>query len=173
MIASIYHAEGKLQKLSPRDRQRKRKIKVRPLVDAFFTWVHKTAADTTMLINEQTYKGIQYCLNQEEHLRVFLKDGEIPIDNNSTESTIRGFTVGRKNWMLINTISGAQASAVIYSLVETARANNLHIYHYFEYLLEELPKLKEFTSSEEESQAMERLLPWSEALPEQCHKRGR
>jgi len=75
--------------------------------------------------------------------------------------------------MLINTISGAKASAVIYSLVETARANNLHIYHYFEYLLEELPKLKEFTSAEEESQAMERLLPWSEALPEQCHKRGR
>ena len=65
---------------------------------------------------------------------------------------------------MINTISGAQASAVIYSLVETARANNLHIYHYFEYLLEELPKLKEFTSAEEESQVMDRLLPWSEAL---------
>ena len=173
MIASIYHAEGKLQELSPRDRQRKRKIKVRPLVDAFFTWAHKMAADTTILMSEKTYKGIQYCLNQQEHLRVFLKDGEIPIDNNSTESTIRGFTVGRKNWMMINTISGAQASAVIYSLVETARANNLHIYHYFEYLLEELPKLKEFTSAEEEAQAMDRLLPWSEALPEQCHKRGR
>lgn len=173
MIASIYHAEGKLQELSPRERQRKRKIKVRPLVDAFFTWAHKTAADTTILLSGKTYTGIHYCLNQEEYLRAFLKDGEIPIDNNNTESTIRGFTVGRKNWMMINTVSGANASAVIYSLVETARANNLHIYHYFEYLLEELPKLKEFTTAEEESQAMERLLPWSEALPEQCHKRGR
>ena len=173
MIASIYHAEGKLQEMSPRDRQRKRKIKVRPLVDAFFTWVHKIAGDSTLLLSEDTYKGIQYCLNQEEHLRVFLKDGEIPIDNNCAEGSIRGFAVGRKNWMMINTISGAKASAVIYSLVETARANNLHIYHYFEYLLEELPKLKEFTSAEEESQAMERLLPWSEALPEKCHKRGR
>ena len=57
------------------------------------------------------------------------------------------------------------ASAVIYSLVETARENNLHIYHYFEYLLKELPKLKEFISPEDESQAMERLLPWSESLP--------
>ena len=75
--------------------------------------------------------------------------------------------------MMINTVSGARASAVIYSLVETARANGLHIYHYFEYLLTELPKLKEFTSLEEESKEMERLLPWSEALPEICHKRGR
>ena len=173
MIASIYHAEGKLQELSPNERQKKRKIKVRPLVDAFFTWIHKTADDKTILMSNDTYDGIQYCLNQETYLRVFLKDGEVPIDNNSAEGTIRGFTIGRKNWMTIDTISGAKASAVIYSLVETARANNLNVYHYIEYLLTELPKLKEFTSSEEESQAMERLLPWSEALPEICHKRGR
>jgi hypothetical protein len=75
--------------------------------------------------------------------------------------------------MTIDTISGATASAVIYSLVETARANNLHIYHYMEYLLTELPKLREFASTEEETKAMERLLPWSEELPEICHKRGR
>ena len=75
--------------------------------------------------------------------------------------------------MMINTISGARSSAIIYSLVETARANNLHTYNYFEYLLTELPKLKEFASPEEEALAMERLLPWSEDLPETCHKRGR
>lgn len=75
--------------------------------------------------------------------------------------------------MVIDTMSGARASAIIYSLVETAKANNLHIYRYFEHLLTELPKLKEFTDPEEEAQAMERLLPWSEALPEICHKQGR
>lgn len=75
--------------------------------------------------------------------------------------------------MTIDTISGANASAVIYSLVETARANDLHIYHYFEYLLTELPKLREFASAEEESKALDRLLPWSDELPEICHKRGR
>ena len=75
--------------------------------------------------------------------------------------------------MTIDTISGAEASAIIYSLVETAKANNLHIYHYIEHLLTELPKLKEFAGTEEESQAMKRLLPWSENLPELCHKRGR
>ena len=173
MIAAVYHAEGKLKDMSPRDRQRKRKIKVRPLVDAFFTWVHKTANDSTLLLSDDTYKGIQYCINQEKHLRIFLQDGEIPIDNNCAERTIRGFTIGRRNWMTIDTVSGAKASAIIYSLVETAKANSLHIYHYFEYLLTELPKLKEFSTAEEESQAMERLLPWSEELPEICHKRSR
>lgn len=173
MIAAIYHAEGKLQDLDPRDRQRKRKIKVRPLVDAFFTWIHKTSVDTTVLMSNDTYEAIKYSINQEEYLRSFLKDGEIPIDNNCAEGSIRSFTIGRKNWMVIDTISGAKASAVIYSLVETAKANNLHIYRYFEYLLTELPKLKEFTNAKEESQAMEHLLPWSEALPEICHKRGR
>ena len=73
----------------------------------------------------------------------------------------------------MNTISGAQASAVIYSLVETAKANGLNIYRYFEYLLTELPKLKEFTTDEEETAAMEHLLPWSKDLPEICIKPGR
>ena len=74
--------------------------------------------------------------------------------------------------MMVDTISGAKASAVIYSLVETAKASSLNPYYYFEHLLTELPKLKEFTSSEEEQKAMERLLPWSKDLPEQCHRRG-
>ena len=173
MIAAIFHAEGKLKDMSSRDRQRKRKIKVRPLIDAFFTWVHKTADDKSILMSQDTYDGIQYAINQEEHLRVFLQDGDVPMHNNCAERTIRSFTVGRRNWMTIDTVSGATASAIIYSLVETARANDLHIYHYIEYLLTELPKLKEFASTEEEEKAMKRLLPWSEELPEICHKRGR
>ena len=75
--------------------------------------------------------------------------------------------------MTIDTISGAKASAVIYGLVKTAKANDLNPYYYFKYLLEELPKLKEFTGEEEETEAMQRLLPWSSDLPEKCHSRGR
>lgn len=74
---------------------------------------------------------------------------------------------------MIDTISGARASAVLYSLVETARANKLNIYHYTEYLLTELMKLPEVLTADEEAEAMERLLPWSEALPENCRKWGR
>ncbi|MEE1040243.1 MAG: IS66 family transposase [Lachnospiraceae bacterium] len=173
MIASIYHAENKLQELSCEERQKQRDKKVRPLVDAFFAWIHKTADDKTLLLTEDTRKGIQYCINQEQYLREFLNDGEIPLDNNLAESSIRSFTVGRRNWLMIDTVSGAKASAVIYSIVETAKANNLNPYYYFEHLLTEIPKLKEFNTPEEEAAAMERLLPWSADLPEKCHKRSR
>ena len=174
MIAAIYHQENKLKDLSCEERQKERERHVRPLVDVFFAWVHKTAADNSLYMTGDTKKGIQYCINQEEYLKAFLEDGEIPIDNNFCESTIRGFTVGRKNWMMIDTISGAKASAIIYSLVETAKANSLHIYHYFEYLLEELCKLPEFLNEpEKETAAMERLMPWYEELPDICRKRGR
>ena len=94
----------------------------------------------------------------------------MPIGDNNTEASIRGVTTGRKNWMMIDTISGAWTSAVIYGLVETVRTNSLHIYRYFEYLLTELPKLKEFNTEEKEAATMERLLPWSSDLPEICHK---
>ena len=82
LIAAIYHAENKLQDLSCEERQKERDKKVRPLVDTFFAWVHKTAEDKTLLLTEDTRKGIQYCINQEEYLREFLNDGEIPLDNN-------------------------------------------------------------------------------------------
>lgn len=75
--------------------------------------------------------------------------------------------------MMCDTISGAKSSAVIYSLVETAKANSLNLYQYFEYLLTELPKLGEFQSDEDEAASMERLLPWSEELPEICRKKSR
>ena len=71
---------------------------------------------------------------------MFLTNGNIPMDNNATESTIRGFCIGRNNWKIIDTINGAQASAIIYSIAETAKANNLKPYDYFKYLLEEIPK---------------------------------
>lgn len=173
MIAAITHANNKLAELSPEERLSERQKKVRPLVDEFFAWIHAKSSDKKLFLSDDTWEGINYCINQEEYLRTFLTDSEVPMTNNLTEGTIRGFTVGRKNWMMIDTVSGAKASAVIYSLVETAKANSLNPYYYFEHLLTELPKLKEFTSSEEEQEAMERLLPWSKDLPEQCHKRGR
>ena len=173
MIAAVCHADKQLKEMDPQERQVRRDKEVRPLVDAFFAWVHKTDEDKTVYMSDATRDGIRYCINQEPYLRVFLTDGEVPIDNNRAEGTIRGFTIGRKNWMMIDTVSGAKASAVIYSLVETAKLNGLNPYYYFVHLLKELPKLKQFASREEETQMMEKLLPWSEDLPENCHVRGR
>lgn len=173
MIAEITHMNNQLAELTPEERLSERQKKVRPLVDEFFAWIHRISSDKKLFLSDDTREGINYCINQEEYLKTFLTDSEVPMSNNLTEGTIRGFTIGRKNWMMIDTISGAKASAVIYSLVETAKASSLNPYYYFEYLLTELPKLKEFTSSDEEKEAMERLLPWSKKLPEQCYKRCR
>ena len=105
-------------------------------------------------------------LNQEKYLKTFLEDGEVPMDNNSAEQAIRPFCVGKKNWVMIDTIAGAEASAIIYSIAETAKANNLKPYHYFEYLLTEIPKHMD----DHDTSFCEDLLPWSDKLPAECRK---
>ena len=90
---------------------------------------------------------LQY--QSEAYLRAFLDNGEIPIDNGACEQAVRPFCVGRKAWNIIDTVEGAQASAIAYSIAETAKANNLKPYQYFEYLLTELPKRVEETKNAE------------------------
>lgn len=75
-------------------------------------------------------KALAYSINQEAYLRLFLSDGHIPMDNNYAEQAIRPFTIGRKNFVLIESSNGAKASAILYSLVETAKANGLNTYEY-------------------------------------------
>lgn len=102
-------------------------------------WVKRVSG--IVLPKGKTASGISYCLDHECRLRVFLENGNVPMDNSACERAIRPFTIGRKNWVLINSVRGARASAVIYSLVETARLNGLNVYRYMEHLLTELPKL--------------------------------
>ena len=110
--------------------------------------------------------AVGYVLNQEKYLRVFLTDGDVPIDNNASERAIRGFCIGKKNWQMIDTINGAKASAIIYSIVETAKANNLKPFDYVQYLLEEIPQHMDDT----DCSFIEELLPWSEKLPAEIRK---
>ena len=79
---------------------------------------------------------------------------------------IRGFCIGKKNWEMIDTVNGATSSAIIYSIAETAKANQLKPYEYFEYLLTEIPKHMD----DKNSNFLEELLPWSETLPENIRK---
>jgi len=88
------------------------------------------------------------------------------MDNHASERAIRGFCIGKKNWQVIDTVNGAKTSAMIYSIAETAKANNLKPYEYFEYLLEESPEHMEDT----DRSFLERLLPWSPELPEKIRK---
>lgn len=163
-IQAIYREEGKLNKLSSEERLMQRQLVIKPLVDALFAYLKKM--ESTVPASGQLRKAYTYILNQEKYLRVFLEDGEIPIDNNASERAIRGFCIGKKNWQMIDTINGAHSSAIIYSIAETAKANNLKPYDYFVYLLEEIPKHME----QKDRTFLENLLPWSKKLPEGIRK---
>ena len=106
-------------------------------------------------------------IHQENYLRVFLSDGNIPMDNNYAEQAIRPFTVGRKNFVLIESSRGANACAILYSLVETAKANNLNTFEYFNLLLTEIPKHMD----DKNLRFLDDLLPWSPRVQSECHSR--
>ena len=99
-----------------------------------------------------------YALNQREYLCTFLYHGEIEISNNQVENAIRPFIVGRKGWLFSYTVDGTEATAVIYSLMETAKANNLRLEDYIHYLLIVLPE--RLSSNPDDS--IDDLLPWAE-----------
>ena len=161
-IQAIYREEGKLNDLSSDERLKQRQAVIKPLVDAFFAYLK------TINVSKKDKIGdtVRYALNQEKYLRVFLTDGDVPIDNNASERAIRGFGIGKKNWQMIDTIHGAKSSAIIYSIVETAKANNLKPFDYVQHLLEEIPK----HMNDKDCSFLEDLLPWSEKLPEGIRK---
>lgn len=171
-IGAIYDLEGALKDLTPEERLKERQASIKPLVEEFFAWIRETLADQKVLPKGETAKGLNYCLNQEKYLKVFLLDGEVPIDDSASERALRNFTIGRKNWITINTVRGAQASAIIYSLTETARANNLNVYYYVRYLLTELPQLI-YANGKIEGSNLEPFMPWSKTLPADCYSKRR
>ena len=164
-IASLYALEEQWKDLSPEERKTRRQEHSKPLVEAYFAWVKTIDPET--VVSENTRKGLQYSVNQEAYLRVFLEDGSVPIDNAACERAIRPFCVGRNNWHICDSIHGAKASATVYSLVETAKANHLKVYEYLEYLLIEIPKHMDDT----DPSFLDDLLPWSDAIPDFCRKR--
>lgn len=161
-IQAIYREEGKLTDFTSDERLKQRQVVIKPLVDAFFAYLK------TVNVSKKDKFGdaVGYALNQEKYLRVFLTDGDVPIDNNASERAIRGFCIGKKNWQMIDTINGARTSAIIYSIVETAKANNLRPFNYVQHLLEEIPKHMD----DRDCSFLEELLPWSEKLPAEIRK---
>lgn len=168
-ISAMYKIENTLRDLSPEERLKERKKSIAPLVDEFFAWAKECLADTSALPQGKTARGLNYCVGHEKYLRVFLTNGNVPMDNSASERAIRPFTIGRKNWVLIDSIKGAQSSAIVYSIVETAKLNNLSVYNYLDHLLAELPKLADKDGNIDKSE-LDNLLPWSDQLPEKCHK---
>ena len=167
MIQAVYREEKQLKELPAQERQNRRQLNVKPLVEAYFVWVRENLSKVPQ--KSKTWEGFSYSLNQEKYLKVFLDDGEVPMDNNAAEQSIRGFCIGKKNWVMIDTVAGAKSSAIIYSIAETAKANNLKPYDYFEYLLTEIPKHLDDT----DRNFLDDMLPWSPNLPVNCRKPGK
>lgn len=163
-IQAIYREEGKLKDLSSAERLKQRQVIIKPLVNALFVYLKQNSSEIAS--KGKLSEAFTYLLNQEKYLRVFLTDGDVPMDNNASERAIRGFCIGKKNWEVIDTINGAKTSAIIYSIAETAKANNLKPYEYFEYLLTEIPRHMDET----DRSFLDNLLPWSPNLPENIKK---
>ncbi|MDR5876298.1 IS66 family transposase [Vreelandella gomseomensis] len=156
-IRKLYGVEKQAKALEPDARHALRDQKSRPLIDQLRTWLDKSLAQ--VLPKSALGKALHYLDNQWPRLTRFLDDGLIPLDNNPAENAIRPFVVGRKNWLFSHTPSGAHASAAIYSLIETAKANGLSPYDYLQYVFATLPAL--------DDNELLTLLPWQwkETLP--------
>lgn len=129
-----------------------------PIVEDFYRWVEKQRGKT--LPQSLLGKALQYAINQKKYLLSFLKDGRIEMSNNRAERSIKPFVIGRKNWLFCNTPGGAKSSAVIYSIVETAKENGLNPYEYLKFVFEQLQTKQSVYISD--------LLPWSDKTPQSC-----
>ena len=164
-IGMLYKIEEMIRGKSPEERYEERQKQAKPLLEAFFEWLHtlEDSVDRSSLIGE----AVLYTLNQEIYLKRYLEDGHLSIDNLAAERSLKNFATGRRNWLFAKSIRGAQASATVYSMTETAMLNGLKPYNYLTYVME---KMKDFGPFPEK-EAMLELLPWSASLPADCHSK--
>ena len=149
----LFELERQFEGLTAEERLIQRKEKSGPILEAYWTWLYTIPRPTGKLKD-----AVTYAQNQKAHLSAFLEHGEIEISNNQVENAIRPFVVGRKGWLFADTPQGAEASAIIYSLMETAKANSLRLDDYLLHLLSIMPERAEQNKDFE----IDDLLPWSE-----------
>lgn len=162
----LFAIERGLKNATSEERYHGRLVQSRPVLEAFSVWLHEQSAQ--VLPKSAFGKAVTYCLNQWNKLIVFLEDGHLEIDNNRSERAIKPFVIGRKNFLFSNTPRGAKASAITYSIVETAKENKLNPLNYLEYLFEQLPNV-DVNNPEE----LDNFLPWSTTLPDAIRSRGK
>lgn len=131
----LFALEKKFAQLTPEDRHIQRQELSKPLLDAFFAWVDSRNPSAGTAFS----KAIAYARSEKKQLLAFLDNPMAPISNNRAENAIRPFAVGRKNWLFCDSVKGAEASAVFYSLAATAYANGLNVEQYFTKLFQLLP----------------------------------
>ena len=161
-INLLFKVEKEIKDLPYEEKKQKRQDASRPILDAFWSWVEETAALSTT--NEKLTTALGYSKNQRKYLETFLEDGRLPISNNLCEANIKPFATAKRAWLFADTPKGATANAVLYTLVESARANALDVYEYLKYILESMPNNDYLNHPE----ILDKYLPWSKELPEEC-----
>ena len=151
----LFELERQFEGRTAEERLIQRKEKSGPILEAYWTWLNTIPRPTGKLKD-----AVTYAQNQKAHLSAFLEHGEIEISNNQVENAIRPFVVGRKGWLFADTPQGAEASAIIYSLMETAKANSLRLDDYLLHLLSVFPE----RVAQRKDFEMDDLLPWSEEM---------
>ena len=139
LIADMYSIENELAELPADERLERRNKEIRPIMDQLYDLIDKQDMDDPTH-NEKFTDAIRYAKNHEHELRMFLEDGNIPIDNGATERDVKDVSLHRKNSLFSYSIKGARAITITMSLIETAKANDAVPYYYLKYLLEELAR---------------------------------
>lgn len=156
----LFEIEKSLKDLTAKERYEQRLEREKPVLEAFWCWL-----DSVVALNGSALgKAVTYARNQKPYMENYLLDGRCSISNNAAENAIRPFTIGRKNWLFADTPKGAKASAAIYSLVETAKANGLNVFEYLKYLLLYMPD-SDWRNHPEE---LDDYMPWSRYVREEC-----
>ena len=153
----LFNLERSFKLESPEERYKLRLEQSKPKLEALKSWLHERRSDVSH--KSSLGKAIAYCLNQWDHLIVFLEDGRLEMTNNLAERGMKEFVIARKNFLFSTSVPGAEASQIIFSIVETAKANDLHPYEYLKYLIEELSQHKQTPEK------LAEVMPWSDQLP--------
>lgn len=156
----LFAIEDGLKDLSPEDRYTKRLELEKPVLEAFWSWLEEVVP----LKGSKLAKAVIYAQNQKSYMENYLLDGRLSISNNLAENAIRPFVVGRKNWLFADSPKGADASAAVYSIIETAKANGLDAFYYLQMLLTNM------TGWDHTDEYLEDLMPWSDFSKAQCQR---
>lgn len=153
----LFRLEDAINRQAGKDYEKRRQLRLekeKPILEAFWSWLDSLQP----VRNSRLDKAVTYIRNRRSTAETYLEDGRCSFTNNLSENSLRPFTVGRKNWLFSNSVDGAQVSAMVYTMVEMAKAHDLNIYRYLEYVLQQRP------NGDWSDEQLADLVPWSEKL---------
>ena len=159
----LFSLEKKCAYPDTKKRKEYRQNLILPVLEEYFAWLKTIHPEKGSKLED----AVRYSLNQKQQLMAFLDFGDVPVSNNLAENAIRPFVMGRKNWLFCDTVKGAESSAIVYSLLETAKANGIEPYQYLNYILTELPYLEKSPAHKD----LETLMPWDPYIKQEVSLR--